>query len=238
MFSVALIGADGAGKTTVGRRLEEAFPALIKYVYMGVNLESSNLVLPTTRLLLEIKRALGRRPDMRGPPDPTRTELRPDGVSKRVVRSVKLSLRLMNQLGEEWFRQLVAWVYRRCGYVVLFDRHFFFDYYAHDIANDDRNRRLTSRIHGFALKHLYPQPDLVIFLDAPAEVLFARKGEGSVALLRHRRQEYLALGRFVRHFFIVDVTRPADDVVQDVAVIIQEFLDVVKGRGEVQDDQP
>ena len=57
MFTVALIGPDGAGKSTVGRELERrlSFPA--KYIYMGVNLESSNLVLPTTRLILGIKRS-------------------------------------------------------------------------------------------------------------------------------------------------------------------------------------
>ena len=56
MFTVALIGPDGAGKSTIGRKLQEISPLPMKYVYMGVNLESSNLVLLTTRLLLEIKR--------------------------------------------------------------------------------------------------------------------------------------------------------------------------------------
>ena len=37
MVTVALIGADGAGKTTVGRRLEEGGEVRIKYLYMGIN---------------------------------------------------------------------------------------------------------------------------------------------------------------------------------------------------------
>src|SRR3712207_8707740 len=49
------------------------------------------------------------------------------------------------------------------------------------------------RSHGFVLAHVYPKPDLVVYLDAPPEVMLARKGEGSVEALARRRGEYLAL---------------------------------------------
>lgn len=239
MFTVALIGSDGAGKTTVGRALERQMPHLIKYIYMGVNLETSNLVLPTTRLFLEVKRALGGRPDMSGPPDPTRKKPRPEGLVKRMGASLKSGLRLVNRLGEEWFRQLITWSYLRRGYIVLFDRHFFSDYYAHDIAGDDPGRPLSSRIHGFVLSHLYPKPDLIIFLDAPADVLYARKGEGTPALLERRRQEYLQLRETVEHFAVVDATQEIDEVTGDVAALIQGFQQSGQWqRAGVQDAQP
>lgn len=223
MFTVALIGSDGAGKTTIGRRLEKEMPHAIKYVYMGVNLEASNLVLPTTRLLLEIKRAFGGRPDMSGPPDPTRKKSKPKGVLRRAASGLKASLRLANRLGEEWFRQVFAWYYQRRGFVVLFDRHFFSDYYAHDIAGEDPDRPLTSRIHGFVLDRLYPKPDLIILLDAPAELLYARKGEGTPALLERRRQEYLQLRDRIEHFAVVDASQPEDVVAQEVVALIDDF---------------
>ncbi len=60
MVTVALIGADGAGKTTIGHRLEKESTLPMKYIYMGENPESGNHTLPTTRMILKVKRALGK----------------------------------------------------------------------------------------------------------------------------------------------------------------------------------
>ncbi len=223
MFTVALIGPDGSGKTTISRRLAHTLPLPVQYVYMGINLDASNLVLPTTRLILEIKRLRGGRPDMAGPPDPARVKPRPKGAVKRAAVGLKSGLRLINRLGEEWFRQVLVWYYLRRGYIVLFDRHFFFDYYAYDIANNGAGRSLSSRIHGFILNRIYPKPDLVIVLDAPAEVLYARKGEGTLESLERRRQEYLQVRAVVKHFAIVDASHPEDDVAREVTELIWDF---------------
>ena len=94
MFTVAVIGPDGAGKSAVTRRLQQSLPLPVKYVYMGVNLESSNVVLPTTRIALELKRWRGGRPDMAGPPDPTRVKPMPKNRLKRLAKEVKTNLRL------------------------------------------------------------------------------------------------------------------------------------------------
>jgi len=220
MFTVALTGPDGSGKSTITHRLEKELPIPVKYVYMGVNLESSNMVLPTTRLILELKRLSGGRPDMGGPPDPNKP--RPRGA-KRVFKEFKTSLRMLNLMAEEWYRQLIVWQYVRRGYVVLSDRHFFCDYYAHDVAGDRKRRPLANQLHGYMLDRFYPRPDLMIFLDAPAEVLFARKGEGTVELLESRRQEYLALRHVVPQFAEVDVTQSIDQVTRQVADLILDF---------------
>lgn len=225
VFTVALIGSDGAGKTTIGRRLERELPARIKYLYMGINLEASNIVLPTTRVLRAAKRKLGR-PDMGGPPDPTRQKRRPKGTVRRAASGLKAALRLANRLGEEWFRQTLTWYYLRRGYIVLFDRHFFSDYYAHDIAGSNSDRPLSRRVHGYVLDRLYPKPDLIILLDAPAELLYARKGEGSPALLESRRQEYLQLKDRVEHFTVVDASQPEEIVAREVMARIDAFKQV------------
>ena len=222
MFTVAVIGADGAGKSTVTRQVIQQLTIPAKYVYMGVNLENSNLVLPTTRLFLELKRLRGGRPDMVGPPDPTRIKKKSKNPIKRFLSTAKTSLRLTNLMAEEWFRQCVVWLYQRRGNIVLFDRHFFIDYYAHDIA-DGANIALPNRVHGMMLKKLYPRPDLVIMLDAPAEVLFARKQEGTIELLNIRRQEYLDIQSVISNFHVVDATQSLEDVTQQVLGIIEKF---------------
>lgn len=223
MFTVALIGPDGAGKSTIGHKLEQVSPLPIKYMYMGVNLESSNLVLPTTRLLLELKRAYGQRPDITRPRDNYQSRPRPKNITKRLAAGLKTSLRFVNLTAEEWFRQIIIWYYILRGYSVVLDRHFYFDYYAHDIANDNPNRPLNSRIHGYMLKKLYPKPDFVIFLDAPTEVLFARKPEGTLEACERRRQEYLQLREVVKAWAVVDVSQPVDEVVDEVSELIVNF---------------
>lgn len=234
-FTVALVGPDGAGKSTIGQKLELVLPLPVKYLYMGVNLESSNLVLPTTRLLLEVKRAQGKRPDIATRPrESYQANSHPEGIKNRFTAGLKAALRLVNLTAEEWFRQIVVWYYSFRGYYVVFDRHFYFDYYAHDIANEDTNRPLNSRIHGFILKKLYPKPDFVIFLDAPTEVLFARKPEGSVNDLERRRQEYIQLREIVTSSAIVDVSRPMDEVIHEVSDLILMFHRNMNGAEKIK----
>lgn len=224
MFTLALVGADGAGKTTIGKRLADQPGLRVKYVYMGVNLESSHLLLPTTRLVLELKRLRGGRPDMAGPPDPSRRlKPPPKGFLRRSAVELKALLRLAVYLPEEWFRQGVIWYFRRQGNLVILDRDFLLDYYFHDVIPSEGYRTISRRIHGWILKKFYPRPDLVIYLDAPAEVLFARKGEGTLEMLESRRQEYLKLEGVAGHFAKVDATQSEDQVTNEVTQIIWDF---------------
>jgi thymidylate kinase len=66
-------------------------------------------------------------------------------------------------------------------------------------------------------------PDVLVVLDAPAEVLHARKPEHSLTATAGMRQRYLALAR-ARGAVVVDVDRPLEEVVADVR-------DAVRGVG-------
>jgi thymidylate kinase len=218
MTTAAIIGPDGAGKSTVIRRVLEHLPVPARSIYMGVNLEASRLMLPTTRLALELKRRRGGRPDMVG------SGAAPGG-RRGPLREVRSGLRLANWVAEEWFRQAVAWYQERRGRVVLFDRHFLLDYYANDVLGRRPGRPWTSRLHGQMLKRWFPRPDLVIFLDAPAETLFARKGESTVEALEQKRREFLALRSVFDGFHVIDATQDTDAVVRDVIATIVAALD-------------
>ncbi|MFN8187984.1 MAG: hypothetical protein U0R69_13025 [Gaiellales bacterium] len=221
-FTIALIGADGAGKTTVARRLEHELGLPVRYLYMGDSKDSSNVMLPTTRAVRALKRRRGATPDRAGPRDHAElAKPRPRNPAKRALKATKSGLRLANQLAEEWYRQGLAWRGARRGEIVVFDRHFFSDYHAYDVAGADLP--LSRRIHGFFLSRVYPLPDLVIFLDAPPEVLFARKGEGTIEILRRRREEYLALAELTESFAVVDAARPLDEVTAQVVSLVRSF---------------
>ena len=222
MFTVALIGVDGAGKTTIGSRLEDELGVPVKTIYMGVNLHSSEVMLPHTRALLALRRRKGGT-DPDAVSDIPTPKPPPEGVVARATAAVRSGLRLANWLAEEWYRQLVAGRYTRRGSIVVFDRHFYADYYAEDVREEPANRSLSRRIHGYLLQHAYPKPDLVICLDAPAEVLYARKAEGSLERLKQKREEYLELKTLLPELVIVDASKPTDEVTKEVAGVIRAY---------------
>ena len=199
-------------------------PFPTRYLYMGVNLESSNELLPTTRLILGLKRAGGRRPDLTGRTAPTQIP------GSDAAHAIRRFVRVGAWMAEEWYRAALARGARRSGKVVIFDRHFFCDYYAADIrpapANDAEPRRtLASRIHGGVLRRWYPKPDLAILLDAPADVLIARKAGGTVESVEARRREYHELADVLPAFAVVDANVPLDSAVQAVRERIISFVD-------------
>ena len=225
-FSVALIGPDGAGKTTIARVLPERLPMRTTYLYMGVAAESSNKLLPTTRVIEAIK---ARRRASGGPARSATTALATPGGGTRRRRSplkaalsaLGAGLRLGNRVAEEWYRQGLAWSHQARGEAVLFDRHFYIDYHAADIAGAPESVR--RRIHGWMLEHVFPRPDLVVYLDAPVEVLLARKGEGTLESIARRQEDYRSLAGEVEHFAVVDANRPLDEVIDAVVAEIVAF---------------
>jgi thymidylate kinase len=233
MLTVALIGPDGSGKTTVSDRLKTELGLPVRSIYMGVNLQAACVMLPHTRLLVAVRRRL-HSDDPEAASDLETVRPPPATVPRRALASVRSGLRLANWLAEEAYRLWVARRHTRRGEVVIFDRHFFVDFFAADISADCASRPLTRRIHGFMLQHVFPKPDLVVCLDAPAEVLYARKPEGTLERVRRKREESLAALSALPQCLVVDATKSPDQVVSEVASAIRSMYELrTQERGAV-----
>jgi thymidylate kinase len=144
-------------------------------------------------------------------------------LGRTLVRPVRKSLGLANRVAEEAYRQMVASSFERRGFIVVFDRHFLLDYWHTDVASAAPQRSLKRRVHGFLLQRVLREPDLVICLDAPGDVVWRRKRELTPEVLERRRRQYRELGARVRHFVVIDATRPLEQVRDDVLDRIQRF---------------
>lgn len=218
MTTIAIIGADGAGKTTIATMIERANPRGVKYVYMGANIESGNYRLPTSRLILYLKlRAYRKKAERKGITDPD--YISTHNEAHREVKYGRLGswLQMANRLLEGAYRQTVAALFQLRGKTVICDRHLYIDGLV-----IRKSPRLVNRFYLWALTHLFPKPDLVIFLDAPPEVLLARKGEGTLERLEEWRATYLRAGELLPNFITVDASQPLQTVYARVCRRIAE----------------
>jgi thymidylate kinase len=188
-LSMALLAPDGAGKTTLARSLGQTFYLPTRYVYMGTNLDSSTITLPTTRWLQKASRGKGRP----------------------LIRM----LHALNTVLEQGLRYRVAAYHRRRGRLVVFDR-----YPDGVLALKQSGGALHKRLRRQLMRMLCPPPDMVVYLDAPAEVLYERKHEHSPGLLEQQRQRYLQLLQGVPQTVIVDVQREPDQIRREVSALV------------------
>lgn len=159
-LSIAILGPDGAGKTTLARALAASVPLPTRQVYMGVWREY-----PWDRWL----------------------RLMPG--ARLGARMIRLTVRSMQ------------WRYhRRRGRVVLLDR------YTYDATLPSPGLDWRGRVTMAVVRTLSRDPDLVLILDAPAEVMYARKGEQGVPVLARDRGSYLRLAARHRTAKVIDAT--------------------------------
>lgn len=204
VFTVALIGPDGAGKTTIARRLEQSCELPVKSLYLGIGNGSH------PGMLFRARRG-GLRQGRAGWA----------GQFQLLHHTWRL-LALVGRFAKEWYGQALAWTYKKQGRIVLCDRHYRLDF-ADEIGESNGRRHLADRLHRWLLAHLYPMPDLVIFLDVPGDLLFARKGEHSPEWLESRRQAFRRLGNHLPNFVQVDASRSLEAVEAEVLRHILEF---------------
>jgi thymidylate kinase len=103
--------------------------------------------------------------------------------------------------------------------LVLFDRYYY------DLTVDSKRYRYGGPLWLATLVgNFIPRPDLIILLDAPGEVLHARKQEIPLAETIRQQADYRRLVRVFRGGRIVNVSRPLDEVVTEVDQVILDFM--------------
>jgi thymidylate kinase len=225
VLTIVLVGADGAGKSSVSARLAADLPVPVRRMYLGSNPEAQTHPLPTSRAVRWIRDRDGRVQRTGGPPSLPAAVIGPPTdrhLGRRARSAVRAAARTANTIAEESYQQAIVRWHRRRGRIVICDRHPVADQFAHDLARR-AGQRTSRRVHGAFLRRFVPPPDLVIVLDADPQVLHDRKGEGTLAELASRRDEYLRYARTVERAVLVDATQPLDAV---VATVVAAVLDV------------
>ena len=112
------------------------------------------------------------------------------------------------------------WPSRVRSTLILFDRYFY------DLIVDPKRLRYGGPqwVPRFLAKCI-PAPDLIIYLDAPSEVLLSRKQEVSASELERQQREYSILINKLQNGYKVDASKPLAEVVGNVERIIVSFLE-------------
>ena len=222
MFTVSLIGADGVGKTSVGIGLLKFLPLPAKYIYMGLNVSAANFALPTTLAWDTVQKRYNREV-IGEKKNPSVEDTDSYTFFYKQIQLLRKALSLINQTFEEFYRQGVALFYLRLRYIVIFDRHFKYDFYYTDAKDKKKQVSFKARTLARMRKLLMPEPDLVICLDAPPEVAFERKNEFDLDILEYKRQQYLQLQYVIKNFIVIDATQNLETVIRQVGESIIEF---------------
>jgi thymidylate kinase len=197
-FIVAFLGPDGAGKSSViaalSTQLADAFSHTARHGFAPGILHA----------------LLGRPHTTNSEPHAAQPRSRPISVFRALVYWLPYYAVL--------YRLMVRFALARST-LVLHDRHLI------DALVDPLRYRYVGS--SYLLQFIWrfvPKPDLIVVLDAPADVLQARKQEVILEETVRQRAEYLSLARALPNGIVINANRPLALVVQEVSDLVLRHL--------------
>lgn len=131
-----------------------------------------------------------------------------------------------------WLFDFTAGYWMRIRPAVVRSTLVVYDRYLPDAQVDPRRYRFQGPAWTLrAVWRLVPKPDLVVLLDAPTEVLRARKTEVSLPETARQREEYRSLVGRLPNGHVVDAARPLAEVVGEVERLVLAHM---TGRAAVR----
>lgn len=193
---IAFMGPDGSGKSLVIQAVSREFAPSFR----------------TIRYFHLRPRLIGRKATNQGPvTDPHGQS--PRGSAASIAKVLDL-----------WLDYTLGYLFRILPSLirtdlVLFDRCFY------DLLVDSKRIRYGGPPWLLrAAARLAPGPELVILLDAPPEVLRARKQEVPLEEVARQRTGYLELARTLDRAVVVNGGQPPEKVIHDAVAVIMDHL--------------
>lgn len=206
-LDVVLLGPDGSGKSSVCQTIASMEHRRIPFHGAEYVVLYHRMLPPLTAVA---SRVSGR--DVRPRANPGHPQDSP--LHQPLVWFAKYLYYTVDQ----WISEL-TWMRDKLSHsrLLLRDRHLM------ELVIDARRYRFVGpAIFPRIIAHLTPRPDLVIFLDAPPQVVHLRKQELDLDELTRQRRRYRELVEALPHGRIVNGDQRFDDVVSDVLQMIAE----------------
>ena len=192
---VVFLGADGSGKSTVIAQVERSLAPAFSSVER-----------------YHLRPHFGQ--DRSGSPVVT-------DPHAEAPRSLPMSVAKLGLWGTDYLHGYLSTIRRQLarGALVIFDR-----YYPDLLVDAKRYRYGGPQVLAQAVGWFIPKPELVVLLDAPAEVLQSRKQEVTFEETARQRQAYLDLVTALPNGHVVDAAQPLNGVVAAVNTVILDYL--------------